>query len=182
MPHQAPPTPTTHLVVMGVSGSGKTTVAALLADRLGFPAAEADDFHPAANVAKMAAGIPLDDADRWPWLATLRTWMDGHGAAAGGTVVTCSALKRSYRDLLRAGTGVVRFLHVDADAELLARRLGQRTDHFMPDTLLASQLATLEPLEPDEDGTTLANDTTPGDLADRAITRLGLAPASSTRP
>ena len=180
MPHQAPPTPATHLVVMGVSGSGKTTVAALLAERLGWPAAEADDFHPPANIAKMAAGTPLDDADRWPWLATLKEWMDEHDGGPG-TVVTCSALKRSYRELLREATGVVRFLHVDADADLLARRLGQRTDHFMPGTLLASQLATLEPLAADEDGTTLPNDTTPEALADRAITLLGLASAATTR-
>lgn len=179
MPDQAPPTPTTHLVVMGVSGSGKTTVAGLIAEALGWPAAEADDFHPADNIAKMAAGTPLDDADRWPWLAALAHWMGGHGAAGRGTVVTCSALKRSYRDVLREATGVVRFLHVDADPALLARRLDERTGHFMPGTLLASQLGTLEPLAPDEDGVTLANDTTPEDLARRAIATLGLAPAAA---
>lgn len=180
MPNQATPTPATHLVVMGVSGSGKTTVAALLAEALGWTAAEADDFHPAANIAKMSAGTALDDADRWPWLAVIREWMDAHGSAGSGTVVTCSALKRSYRDLLREATGVVRFLHVDVDHDLLASRLEARTGHFMGATLLASQLATLEPLGPDEDGLTLANDTTPADLAHRAIDALGLAARATT--
>ncbi|WP_417220183.1 gluconokinase [Arthrobacter sp.] len=177
MPHQAPPAPTTHLVVMGVSGSGKTTVAGLVAAELGWPCAEADDFHPAANIAKMAAGTPLDDDDRWPWLASLKEWMDRHDSGPG-TVVTCSALKRSYREVLREATGVVRFLHVDADTDLLAMRLGQRTGHFMPGTLLASQLATLEPLAADEDGITLPNDTTPEALAELAIARLHLAPTA----
>ncbi|HXD27211.1 MAG TPA: gluconokinase [Arthrobacter sp.] len=180
MPPPVSPAPATHLVVMGVSGSGKTSVAAHLAALLGWPAAEADDFHPPANIAKMAAGIPLDDADRLPWLETLRDWMDRHVGTSSGTVVTCSALKKSYRDLLNQATGVVRFLHVQVDPDLLARRLEARTGHFMPGTLLASQLATLEPLGPDEDGITLVNDTTPADLAHRAVAALDLAFAATT--
>lgn len=178
MPQQAPSRPAIHVVVMGVSGSGKTSVASHLAGQLGWPSAEADDFHCPANIAKMASGTPLDDADRQPWLETLREWMSAHATAAGGTIVTCSALKRSYRDLLREASGVVRFLHVQADPDLLARRLGQRTGHFMPGALLASQLALLEPLGDDEDGITLANGTTPEDLARRATTALALAPAA----
>lgn len=182
MPSPAPPAPPTHLVVMGVSGSGKTSVAGHLAALLGWPSAEADEFHPPANIAKMAAGVPLDDADRLPWLETLRDWMDRHAGSSAGTVVTCSALKRSYRDLLSQATGVVRFLHVQVDPDLLARRLEDRTGHFMPGTLLASQLSTLEPLERDEDGLTLMNDSTPADLAHRAVAALDLAPAATTIP
>ncbi|WP_372699611.1 gluconokinase [Arthrobacter sp. JSM 101049] len=180
MPLPAPPAPAIHLVVMGVSGSGKTSVASHLATQLGWPCAEADDFHPPANIAKMAAGTPLDDADRRPWLEVLRDWMDRHAPTSAGTVVTCSALKQSYRDLLGQASGVVRFLHIQADPDLLARRLEARAGHFMPGALLASQLATLEPLGPDEDGVTLLNDTTPADLAERAIAALGLVPAATT--
>lgn len=171
-----PPTPggALHLVVMGVSGSGKTTLATLLGERLGWATAEADDFHPPANIAKMAAGTPLDDADRWLWLAAIRDWMNGHSAPGAGTIVTCSALKRSYRDLLRQADGTVRFIHVTGAPSAIARRLEHRTGHFMPPTLLPSQLLALEPLEADEEGITLPNDTTPQDLADRALAELGL--------
>lgn len=178
MPHQAPPSTPTHLVVMGVSASGKTTLASLLADRLGWPMAEADDFHPPANKAKMASGTPLTDEDRWPWLISLRDWMDH--APGEGTVMTCSALKRSYRDLLRGADGVVRFVHVVVDPSVLAQRIGARTGHFMPGTLLPSQLSTLEPLESDEDGFTLANDSTAEDLLTRALGSLDLEPKNPT--
>ena len=163
-----------HLVVMGVSGSGKTTLAALLGQRLDCPVAEADEFHPAANIAKMASGTPLTDEDRWPWLGAIRDWMTDNAASGHGSIVTCSALKRSYRDLLREASGVVRFVHVTGDPELVAERMRHRSGHFMPETLLPSQLQTLEPLGAGEDGLTLANDSTPEDLADRALAALDL--------
>ena len=137
-----------HLVlVMGVSGAGKSTIGTLLAARLGVPFADADDFHPPANVAKMSAGQPLTDADRWPWLDAIGAWMDGQ--AAGG-IVTCSALKRSYRDRLRAGRPRVRLLHLAGDASLIGARQAARPDHFMPPSLMASQFATLEAPGPEE--------------------------------
>jgi gluconokinase len=141
-----------HLVVMGVSGTGKSTVGRLVAQRLGRPLIEGDDLHPEANKAKMHAGIPLTDDDRGPWLRAVRDAMD---AAGGPTVVACSALRRSYRDILRTADGRVRFALLVATPDDLAERLAARTNHFMPATLLASQLATLEPLQPDEDGVTV---------------------------
>ena len=102
-----------HLVVMGVAGVGKTTVAALLADRLGWAVAEADDFHPTANIVKMASGVPLDDDDRWPWLRAIRDWTTEQETAGQDSVVTCSALKRRYRDVLRQAAGRVRFVHLE---------------------------------------------------------------------
>ncbi len=141
-----------HLVIMGVSGSGKSTVAVLLAQRLGRPMAEGDDFHPPANVAAMAAGRPLTDADRAPWLAAIRDWITARDGAGEPTVVACSALRRAYRDRLREGPGRVRFVQLDVPEPVLERRLEARRGHFMPVSLLGSQLDTLEPLEPDEDG------------------------------
>jgi gluconokinase len=143
---------TTTIVVMGVSGSGKSTVAATLVDRLGWEFAEGDDFHPPANVEKMRAGHPLDDEDRWPWLRSLAAWIGEHERAGRSVVVTCSALKRSYRDLLREGHPSVWFAHVTASPELIRDRMEHRTGHYMPASLLDSQLATLEPLRDDEPG------------------------------
>jgi gluconokinase len=158
---------TTCLVVMGVSGSGKSTVARLLADRLGRPMAEADEFHPEANIAKMSAGIPLTDADREPWLLALRDWISEHDAAGQGTVVTCSALKRSYRDLLRGASARVHFVHLSGSREVIGERLASRSGHFMPPSLLNSQFADLEPLGDDEDGITVDVTATPEQIADR---------------
>jgi gluconokinase len=138
------------LVVMGVSGAGKSTVAKPLAERLGWPFQEGDALHPPANVAKMKAGIPLDDADRAPWLAAIGVWMDGQAARGAGGVVTCSALKRAYRDQLRAGRPFARLVYLNGSEPLIAGRLAARTGHFMPPSLLASQFATLEPPTPDE--------------------------------
>ncbi|MFC5847990.1 gluconokinase [Deinococcus petrolearius] len=147
----APPAPSPmHLVVMGVSGSGKTTVARALAAELGLTFAEADDFHPPANIARMTAGIPLTDEDRWPWLRALRGWMADRDARGESTVVTCSALKREYRDLLREAGGRVQFIDLAGSRDLLAARMTGRSGHFMPESLLDSQLATLEPPTPDE--------------------------------
>ena len=137
------------MIVAGVSGSGKTTVGALLAGRLGWPFADADDFHPAANVAKMRAGIPLTDADRWPWLRAIATWMDERIVRGEDAVVTCSALKRSYRDLLLTGRPAARMVFLAPDREVLARRLAARHGHFFPEQLLSTQLDALEPPGPE---------------------------------
>jgi len=158
-----------HLVIMGVAGSGKTTVATMLAERTHRPYAEADEFHPAANIDKMSAGTPLTDEDRWPWLRAMRDWLDHQAAEGDSAVVTCSALKRTYRDLLRTAHGRVRFVHLTGSPELLAERMTQRSGHFMPASLLPSQLATLEPLGDDEDGITLDVGTPAEELVDRIL-------------
>jgi gluconokinase len=138
------------IVVMGVSGSGKSTVGAALAQRLRVPYADADDFHPPANIAKMTAGHALDDTDRYPWLEAIGEWLVQH--EDGGGVMSCSALKRSYRDQLRRHVGSVEFLHLHGTREVIGRRQASRPGHFMPPSLLDSQFATLEPLAPDERG------------------------------
>jgi gluconokinase len=163
--------PTT-IVVMGVSGSGKSTVAAGLVDRLGWEFAEGDDFHPPANVAKMRNGVPLDDDDRWPWLRTLAAWIGEHEQAGKSAVVTCSALKRSYRDLLRDGHPSVWFAHVTADAEQIRDRVQRRTGHYMPPSLLDSQLATLEPLQDDEPGASVSGAGQPDEVVDALLATL----------
>ncbi|WP_414935539.1 gluconokinase [Amycolatopsis sp. cmx-11-51] len=139
----------TVIVVMGVSGSGKTTVGTELATRLGVGYAEADTFHPRANIDKMSSGHPLNDEDRQPWLEAIAGWIRDHQESGG--VVTSSALKYRYRDILRGG-GDVWFLHLHGDRALLADRMKTRSGHFMPVSLLDSQLADLEPLLPDEFG------------------------------
>ena len=138
------------LVIMGVSGSGKSTVAAILAGQLGWDLEEGDDLHPAANVAKMASGQPLTDEDRWPWLAIVGREL----AAAGpdGLVLACSALRSSYREAIREQAPDTVFLHLHGSKEVLTARTEGRTGHFMPPALLDSQLATLEPLQADEAG------------------------------
>lgn len=150
------------VVVMGVSGNGKTTIGKALAERQGWPFAEGDQFHPAENVAKMSQGIPLDDDDRWPWLRTIAEWIGEQEAAGRSAVVACSALKRSYRDLLRAGHPSVWFAHVLVPVPVLEERLRRRTGHYMPPSLLPTQLATLEPLQADERGAEFADQGTPG--------------------
>jgi gluconokinase len=140
------------IVVMGVSGSGKSTVGAALAQRLRVPFRDADDFHPPANIAKMTAGQPLDDDDRYPWLEAIGEWLADH---PDGGVMSCSALKRKYRDQLRRHCADVEFLHLSGSPEVIGRRQASRPGHFMPASLLASQFQTLEPLEPDEGGVTI---------------------------
>jgi gluconokinase len=132
------------IVLMGVSGSGKTTTGRLLAGQLGWPFVEGDDFHPAANVAKMRRGEPLDDADRLPWLRALRARIDELAGAGRSAVVACSALKQAYRELLGAGRPEVRFVWLTAPPGVIADRLGHRVGHFMPRAMLESQLETLE--------------------------------------
>ncbi|CAN5133635.1 gluconokinase [soil metagenome] len=156
MPERMP-----RLVVMGVSGSGKSTVGALLAADLDVPFVDADDLHPTANKVKMAAGHPLTDDDRWPWLALVGQAI---AAAPGGIVVACSALKRSYRDAIRTAAPDTRFVYLEVPAAVLAERMRNRVGHFMPVSLLDSQLATLEPLRPDEAGATVAGDLPPRDI------------------
>lgn len=166
---------TTHVVVMGVSGSGKTTVAEGVVERTGWVFAEADAFHPQANIDKMASGTPLTDEDRWPWLRDLGAWMAEHGAKGEDTVITCSALKRVYRDVLREevtalpGEHRVVFAHLDGSAEVIAARLEGRQGHFMPASLLQSQIDTLEELDPDEDGVVLDLTATPDTLIARTL-------------
>jgi gluconokinase len=138
------------VLVMGVSGSGKTTVGSLLAGRLGWTYAEADAFHPAANVAKMRAGHPLSDADRLPWLDALGAYIDQCAERGEPAVVTCSALKRSYRERLRAGRPFITVIYLDADEETVRTRLAAREGHFFPLQLLASQFRDLEPPAPEE--------------------------------
>jgi gluconokinase len=133
------------LVVMGVAGSGKSTLGAALAVRLGWPFQEGDDLHPPANIAKMSAGIPLTDADRAPWLAAIGAWIDGCIAQGGGGVIACSALKAAYRRTLTEGRPAVRLVFLDASKSLIAGRMASRTGHFMPPSLIDSQFADLEP-------------------------------------
>jgi carbohydrate kinase (thermoresistant glucokinase family) len=138
------------LVVMGVSGCGKTVVAEQLASRLHWPFQEGDALHPPANVAKMHGGTPLTDADRWPWLDAIAGWIDTRLAAGEGGVVTCSALKRAYRGRIIGARAGVRLVYLHGSRDLLAARLGARKGHFMPASLLDSQLATLQPPGADE--------------------------------
>lgn len=166
----------TVVVVMGVTGSGKTTVGRVLAERLGWRFGDADDFHTAANVAKMGSGTPLTDQDRWPWLDAIRDWLDSE---PDSTVVTCSALRRRYRDVLRKARGRVRFLSLNGSVAELEARLCSRTDHFMLVTMLTSQLEALEPLEADEDGIVALISRTPGEIADEAIAAFQLGGAQS---
>jgi gluconokinase len=139
----------TLVVVMGVTGSGKSTVGEALAQRLGVPFADADDFHSPENVAKMRGGVPLDDTDREPWLRAIGRWL----AERSDGVVTCSALKRRYRDILREEAPDVTFLHLDGDKETVRQRVAGRAGHFMPESLVQSQFDALEPLQDDERGT-----------------------------
>ena len=138
------------LIVAGVSGSGKTTVGAMLAGRLNWPFADADDFHPAANIEKMRSGIPLTDEDRQPWLRAIAAWMDERIAGDESAVMTCSALRRSYRDTLLGGRAGVRMVFLAPDREVLAKRLAARQGHFFSGQLLGTQLDALEPPQPDE--------------------------------
>lgn len=158
---------------MGVSGSGKSTVAGILAGALKWDLEEGDDLHPASNVAKMASGTPLTDEDRWPWLETIAAWIRTHADADAPGIVTCSALKRSYRDVLKRGAeDQVVFVHLAGTRDRISGRLNARMDHFMPSTLLDTQLSTLEPIEPDEHAIVVDVGPPPAEIAARVIEKL----------
>lgn len=177
MERPAPPL----VVMMGVSGSGKTTVGAALAQRLRVPFADADDFHPEANIAKMSAGIPLDDEDRGPWLQAISAWLVDHGSTGG--VASCSALKRDYRDVLTLAGPHAVYLHLHGDRDVLAARVAGRPGHFMPAALIDSQFATLELLQPDEIGAALDVDQPVDTLVNQSLTILSsLASKGVTQP
>lgn len=157
---------------MGVSGCGKSTVGDVLARRLGWDLGEGDDLHPPENVAKMAAGHPLIDDDRWPWLDRVAAWIRDHVESDRPGIITCSALKRSYRDVLR-GEHVI-FVYLRGTKEQIATRLATRHGHYMPSSLLDSQFETLEPPDDDERAITIDIGSAPGAQADEIIARLGL--------
>jgi gluconokinase len=165
------------LTVLGVSGSGKTTIGVALAQRLRVPFEDADDLHPAANVAKMSAGIPLDDLDRIPWLHTVGEWLADHTETGG--VISCSALRRSYRDTLREVAPRQLFVHLAGSPEVVARRVAGRLGHFMPASLVASQFAALEPLGDDENGLTLDFDQPVDGIVDAYLAAVGTRPAEA---
>ncbi|MQY06752.1 gluconokinase [Actinomadura macrotermitis] len=159
----------TVVLVMGVSGSGKTTVGRLLAERLGWAYAEADEFHSPENIAKMREGVPLTDADRAPWLRAIAEWIADRTSPG---VVSCSALKRSYRDMMRG----VRLVYLDGDRELIATRIKARTGHFFRPEMLDSQFADLQPPAPDEHALYIPVSDSPERIVDEIVDRLGLVP------
>lgn len=161
-----------HVVVMGVSGCGKSTVAEGLAAALDWPFAEADQVHPPANIAAMRAGRPLTDDDRRPWLAELASWIATQEEAGRSSVMACSALRRAHRDVLRSGAPDVVFVHLAGPTDVIGSRVAARTGHFMPASLLDSQLATLEPLAADERGVVLDVRADPDVLVEQALARL----------
>ena len=171
---ERPATPPPAVVVTGVSGSGKSTVGAALAGRLGWDWADGDAFHPGSNIAKMAAHEPLTDADRLPWLDELGRWIDKEAAAGRPAVLACSALKRSYRDRLRAGRRQVRMVYLVVDLKTLHQRLSDRRGHMFHADMLGSQLSTLEPPAPDEDVLMVQSAGTPDQTVDRIIAGEGL--------
>jgi gluconokinase len=163
------------VILAGVSGSGKSTVGELLASRMGWPFIDADSLHPAANIAKMRAGVPLADDDRWPWLDAVTAVMDARIAAGQSAVIACSALKRSYRDLLLNGRPTARLLFLDVGRDLLGARLVSRHGHFFRADLLDSQLATLENPQPAERILVLPAVGPPEQVTQQIIDRLGLS-------
>jgi gluconokinase len=160
------PLPSTALIFMGVSGCGKSTIAGLVAQHLGWPMIEGDDLHPPANIAKMTQGVPLTDDDRRPWLEAIAARIDTWRQAGQQGVVTCSSLRRAYRDILRAGHDDVRFVFLKGSYELLLSRMQHRQRHFMPPSLLQSQFATLEEPGPDEAITVSIDQPAEGIVAD----------------
>ena len=167
------------LVVMGVSGCGKSTVGSLLGERLGVPFFDGDDFHPPANKAKMAGGVPLNDDDRAPWLAEIGAALANPAGGANSCIIACSALKRSYRDLLRSFAPDTVFIHLSGDAATISDRLSARKHEYMPGSLLASQLATLEPLESNETHILVDIHADPAAVAERIVTSLKGLPAKA---
>jgi gluconokinase len=160
------------IAVMGVSGSGKSTVSEALADALGFSCKDGDSYHPQANVDKMSAGIPLTDDDRWPWLRAIADDIDRKAEAGRHIVISCSALKRAYRDVLVHGRGDVLIVYLKGSRSLIAKRLAQRRDHFMPASLLDSQIAALEEPGPDEPAITVDIDAPVNDVVNDIVRRI----------
>ncbi|MEV6965355.1 gluconokinase [Hamadaea sp. NPDC051192] len=170
----APANSARHVVVMGVSGCGKSTVARRIAERTGFLFADADDYHSEENVDRMRRGVPLNDADRVPWLNRLAWWLAHQDRLGVSTVLACSALRRSYRDILRSGAPTLDFVHLAGPMQVIQLRLAHRAGHYMPSSLLESQYAALEPLQDDENGIVLDLAETPDELTTDAIERLKL--------
>lgn len=166
------------LIVMGVSGSGKSTVADKLAERLGWKCEDGDKYHPKSNVEKMSAGHPLTDEDRWPWLQAIADEIDRVCKAGEHAVIACSALKRAYRDILMRGRNDVRIVYLEGTRELIARRLALRKNHFMPPGLLESQFKTLEPPGADENPVTVSIDASVDAIVDDIVLKLGLDQAN----
>lgn len=162
------------LVIMGVSGSGKSTIASMLANRLHWVYEDADWFHPKSNIEKMHHGEPLNDEDRWPWLYAIAAWIDATRHAGGHGVIACSALKRTYRDILIGDRPDVRLIFLQGDRDLIARRVAARADHFMPTTLLDSQFKTLEEPTADEQPITVSIVPHPRDIVETIVKQLGI--------
>ena len=167
------------LVVMGVSGSGKSTIASMLAQRLHWVYEDADWFHPKSNIEKMHHGEPLNDEDRWPWLHAIAEWIDATRRAGGHGIVACSALKRAYRDILIGDRRDVRLVFLKGDRDLIARRIAARADHFMPPALLDSQFESLEEPQPDERPIVVSIVPHPRDIVENIIEKLGIAPVAA---
>jgi carbohydrate kinase (thermoresistant glucokinase family) len=165
------------IVIMGVSGAGKSTIAAILASRLGWTYEDADWFHPASNVEKMHSGLPLTDADRWPWLEGIAAWIDATRREGGHGVIACSALKRAYRRVLVGDRSDVRIVYLKGDRELIARRMITRHGHFMPPSLLDSQFAALEEPSSEENPIVVSIEARPHAIAEEIVAKLSLARA-----
>ncbi len=170
------------LVVMGVSGCGKSTIAAMLAHRLHWIYEDGDWFHPHANIEKMHHGEPLNDEDRWPWLNAIAAWIDATLAAGNHGIVACSALKRAYRDVLIGDRKGVRLIYLKGDRDLIARRIAARADHFMPPALLDSQFATLQEPTPDEKPIVVSIVPHPRDIVDTIVAKLALSGPADLPP
>jgi gluconokinase len=171
------------IVVMGVSGAGKSTIAAMLAIRLGWAYEDADWFHPPANIEKMHSGRPLIDEDRRPWLDAIAAWIDAVRRAGGHGVIACSALKRAYREVLMRGRSDVRLVYLKGERDLIARRMSLREGHhFMPAALLDSQFAALEEPGADEHAIAVSIDARPHDIVEAVIAKFGIAAAGSSAP
>ena len=171
--------PVAILVVMGVSGCGKSTIGALLASHLRWEFEDADWFHPASNVDKMHNGIPLTDRDRWPWLDAIAAWIDETRRSGGHGVIACSALKRSYRDVLIGDRADVRLVYLKGDESLIARRLATRHEHFMPPSLLRSQFEALEEPRPDENPVIVSIEPQPREIAGRILSAMNIIEGAS---